>query len=273
MLRGIFAPIFKKRGGVSLAKLQDLTGKQFGRFVVVKRVLPPSHLKNPCHSFWLCRCSCGNEKIVSSTSLRSGTTKSCGCYSRDVRKAKKGTYEIKPKDKRRRYHQYETIDDYIKVHGDNYEFFIDVDDIEIIENHYWTLNNGYLESNIRGRRVRLHRLIMNAPPGTIVDHQDHDKLNNRKNNLRICNKSQNGQNATTPINNRTGIIGVCWNKRARKWEAQIKCQYQNYYLGIYADMNDAIKARLKSEAKLFKEFAPQKHLFKQYGIEVETLTN
>ena len=37
-------------------------------------------------------------------------------------------------------------------------------------------------------------------------------------------------------------------------------------LGRFSDKEDAIKARLQAEAKYFKEFAPQRHLFKQYGI-------
>ena len=60
-------------------RLKDLTGQRFGRLVVVKKadwVKTKSTGAN-----WLCRCDCGNEKIVTSSALLTGNTKSCGCYS------------------------------------------------------------------------------------------------------------------------------------------------------------------------------------------------
>lgn len=58
----------------------DLTGTRFGRFTVLNRV------KNNKYggTMWLCKCDCGNERIVSGKCLRNGHTQSCGCYSRDV---------------------------------------------------------------------------------------------------------------------------------------------------------------------------------------------
>jgi len=54
-------------------KVVDLTGQRFGKLLVLRRC----GSKNG-HAAWLCRCDCGNEKIMSASSLRSGT-KSCGC--------------------------------------------------------------------------------------------------------------------------------------------------------------------------------------------------
>lgn len=52
--------------------------------------------------------------------------------------------------------------------------------------------------------------------------------------------------------------------------AQIKYNYKRIFLGYYDDIEDAIRARLKAELKYFgKEFAPQRHLFKEYGIKEE----
>lgn len=161
--------------------------------------------------------------------------------------------------------------DYVKAYGDDYEFYIDIDDIKLLENHYWTLSRGYMESRDKGKLIRLHRVIMDAPAGKVVDHIDHDKLNNRKSNLRVCNHSRNGQNSQISINNASGVTGVCWHKKANKWTAQIKHQYDNHYLGLFADFDEAVKARLKAEAVYFGEFAPQKHLYKKYGIEVGQL--
>ena len=44
---------------------------------------------------------------------------------------------------------------------------------------------------------------------------------------------------------------------------------KNIHLGVFEDKEDAIKERLNAEVKYFGEFAPQTHLFKEYGIEVK----
>ena len=56
----------------------EMIGKRFGRLVVIER-----HHSTPKKVFWRCKCDCGNETVVDGWSLRSGETKSCGCYHRD----------------------------------------------------------------------------------------------------------------------------------------------------------------------------------------------
>jgi hypothetical protein len=60
-------------------KLIDLTGQKFGRLTVIERVKKPEHLKGK-KTYWLCRCDCGKENIVTRSDLRSKKTSSCGCY-------------------------------------------------------------------------------------------------------------------------------------------------------------------------------------------------
>lgn len=57
----------------------DLTGKKFGRLTVVKRV-GTDNQRNP---MWLCKCDCGNEKVIRGNGLKSGNTKSCGCLAKE----------------------------------------------------------------------------------------------------------------------------------------------------------------------------------------------
>ena len=57
-----------------MTKLVDLTGQKFGRLTVVKRT--ENKGEKPC---WLCKCECGNEKVVRGSDLKSGNTVSCGC--------------------------------------------------------------------------------------------------------------------------------------------------------------------------------------------------
>lgn len=65
-----------------MGKIIDLIGNTYGRLTVISKL--PS-VPN-CHdSWWLCQCSCGNESSVRTTSLKMGDTKSCGCYSTELR--------------------------------------------------------------------------------------------------------------------------------------------------------------------------------------------
>lgn len=62
-------------------KINDLTGKRFGRLVVVKQ----AGRSNSRKVLWLCLCDCGNEKVVMADHLRRGNTKSCGCLMEESR--------------------------------------------------------------------------------------------------------------------------------------------------------------------------------------------
>lgn len=59
-----------------MSKMIDLTGQTFGYWTVLQRV----ENSKDGRAQWLCRCKCGNQKIISGTVLRNGHSKSCGCY-------------------------------------------------------------------------------------------------------------------------------------------------------------------------------------------------
>ena len=65
------------------------------------------------------------------------------------------------------------------------------------------------------------------------------------------------------------INGVNFRQDRSKWVANIKIKGKTLSLGFYLNKEDAIRARLEAEAKYFKEFAPQRHLFGQYGITIQ----
>lgn len=67
-----------------MGKLIDLTGQQFGRLTVISRAEKPKNATSTS-AFWLCRCECGNEKIISGNVLRQGKAKSCGCLNLEQR--------------------------------------------------------------------------------------------------------------------------------------------------------------------------------------------
>lgn len=63
-----------------MGKFIDISGQRFGRLTVIKRA------KNRGEATaWLCRCDCGNEKVIRTTSIKEGRTKSCGCFNHEVR--------------------------------------------------------------------------------------------------------------------------------------------------------------------------------------------
>ena len=97
------------------------------------------------------------------------------------------------------------------------------------------------------------------------DHIDRNPLNNRRCNFRNATSADNARNRTIQKNNTSKIIGVNLDK-CGYWIARIQVDGKRKYLGYFANKEDAIKARLKAEVKYYKEFAPQQHLYEQYGV-------
>lgn len=67
----------------------DLTGKKFGRLIVLKRAE-----NKGTKTAWLCKCDCGNEKIVSGDKLKTGNTKSCGCLNKELTIRRSSTHKM-----------------------------------------------------------------------------------------------------------------------------------------------------------------------------------
>jgi len=113
----------------------------------------------------------------------------------------------------------------------------------------WSLSHGYPYSSAG----LLHRVVMNAPRGTDVDHVDGDVFNAKRENLRLCTRAQNNMNRK--VDNKTGYKGVYWHKVANKWAARIMFKRQSYHLGLYTDIQEAAVAYNKKASELFGEFA------------------
>jgi len=108
----------------------------------------------------------------------------------------------------------------------------------------------------KSKMVYMHREIMGlACLGKEVDHEDRDGLNNRRSNLRIATRSQNGMNRKINKNNTSGYKGVYWHKQHQKWCAQIKINNKKIHLGYFDNKIDAVKARDEAAKKYHGEFA------------------
>jgi len=132
---------------------------------------------------------------------------------------------------------------------------IDDEDVGRVSKHKWCYDssNGYPVSRIGGNRVRLHRFILNNPTSKYVDHMNRDKLDNRKENLRLCNASQNVRNRGVNKNNTSGYKGVI--KFKSKWRAQFSLNYKFYDLGLYNTAQEAAVAYNKKVEEVHGSFA------------------
>jgi hypothetical protein len=120
-------------------------------------------------------------------------------------------------------------------------------------------NRGSQEEGER-RKVRMHRLILGAEPGQIVDHADGNGLNNQRWNLRFCTNSQNNSNIDKPKHGKTSQYkGVYWARKDKRFFAAIKVNHNRIRLGYFRDERDAALAYNAAAVQHFGEFARINH--------------
>ena len=82
-----------------------------------------------------------------------------------------------------------------------------------------------------------------------IDHINGVKTDNRINNLRLVTREINSKNASMQCNNTSGFNGVYWQKSTKKWHSQIKADGKRIHLGLFANKDDAIAARIRANIK------------------------
>lgn len=142
------------------------------------------------------------------------------------------------------------------VDGKNYEW---------LSQWKWSAAKGYSTyyafRSTGGRKnkhnILMHRIVMGAKKGSIVDHINHNGLDNRKSNLRFCTQAQNQYNQK----HRNSSIysskykGVCWDKRKIKWMSTVRFDGKCVFAGYYNSEIEAAKSYDKKARKLFGKFA------------------
>lgn len=134
---------------------------------------------------------------------------------------------------------------------------VDKEDEEKLNQYSWYKNDAGYALNKSGKiAIRMHRLLMNCTNDMVVDHINRNKLDNRKENLRIVTQSNNGKNLTKTSSNTTSKYkGVCWYKRDKKWRAYIVLNNKQVHLGYFDNQISAAEAYNHKAKELFKEFA------------------
>lgn len=243
----------------------DLTGKHIEgtTLTVIEQVEDYIKPSGKREARWLCQCDCGGEPFVAiGYNLKTGNTKSClKCGQKKTAEAQRKTniYDLSGK-----YGIGYAI-------NTNNEFYFDLEDYDKIKDYCWYENvnkGGYHSLETRDWKNNNNLIRMCWLLGCKgYDHVDRNPLNNRRNNLRQATVVENNRNHRISKRNTSGVIGIGYYKAGNKWRAYISNVENKFIsLGYYEDKDDAIRARLVAEKEIYKEFAPQKHLFEEYGV-------
>lgn len=136
--------------------------------------------------------------------------------------------------------------------------------------HRWNVKNagkvagtlgkrGYFSIGIDSRVYQAHRLawlyMYGAWPKGGLDHKDRVCSNNAKSNLREATSQQNGANRSMVSNNTSGVKGVHWNRKVKKWRAGIRVSSKIIHLGHFLNIDDAANAYAAAALKYFGDFS------------------
>ena len=166
----------------------DITGQVFGRLTA----LSYHHTDSAGQAVWHCSCSCGGKKLVRTKELREGVVRSCGCLNTEhgiaLGKARKIFWSPEP--------CIVDGDSCYKIPlGKSGKFsLIDEKDFDSIKEYRWIYQkSGYAKSHFFGRDILMHRFILGIQNSTSLeaDHINHNRLDNRRDNLRVCNRMKN----------------------------------------------------------------------------------
>ena len=212
--------------------MQNLTGQKFGQLIVIEF----SHIGKSRHSYWLCRCDCGNKTIVARGNLVGNKTKSCGCLRKETSKNKSTKHGLR----------------YCPL----YSVWNDM-----IHRCYNPKCKNYLYYGKRGIavcdewRISLENFIKWAEANGYKENLEIDRINNdgdyEPTNCRWIMRKQNNWNRGKYSTNKSGYKGVSLHKKTGKWQVKITKNGQSYFLGLFDDVIDAAHVYDKKARELF----------------------
>ena len=137
---------------------------------------------------------------------------------------------------------------------------VDAEDYDRLAERKWRAEkrNGqrfYAARHAAGRTIPMHREILDIPPGMLCDHKNHDTLDNRRSDLRICTPAQKSYNRLPQPGGTSRYKGVRWHKDHCKWKARIQHIGRSTHIGYYDYEADAAIAYDDMAVELLGEFA------------------
>ena len=153
-----------------------------------------------------------------------------------------------------------TVKLYSKKHGE-INILLDTDMVETLQDNRWTVyknvrspNNAYYMGDSKERSIRLHRIVAGATSGFVVDHINHNTLDNRKSNLRVCTRTDNKRSRPKQSNNTLGYKGVV--SAGNRYYGKIgNGRGKHRYLGSFNTIEEAARAYDRAAKEKHGEFA------------------
>lgn len=137
---------------------------------------------------------------------------------------------------------------------------VDDVDYESVSKYKWYYHSsGYAGSQIvidgKKRYIYMHRQILNCTPTQEIDHVNHNGLDNRRCNLRVCSRAENNRNTRKRTVATSQYKGVLWSKRKKEWLAFITLNGKHNSLGFFESEQDAAKTYDRAVRYYFTDFA------------------
>ncbi len=148
--------------------------------------------------------------------------------------------------------------------GEVFTVQYDVEDYQLVNKYKWCIcknkGNLYAKTNVRingqQKTLILHRLILSVNDKTvIIDHKNHNGLDNRRFNLRICDNKSNTRNTSSTKGSTSKYLGVSFNTARKKWVSVITVDGKVNFLGYFMVERAAAHAYDIAAEKYFGEFA------------------
>lgn len=164
------------------------------------------------------------------------------------------------KPKKAKIVRYFICENFVKLHlATGHAFLIDLEYLDEISKFNWSVYDDYIYrvKMIDGKRnikIRLHRQIMRAESGQIVDHINGNTFDNRKENLRFCTIQQNQKNRKKREAYKASSKYKGVSKHGKKWRVSITVNYHRHLLGVYDTQEQAAEVYNKASLKLHGQF-------------------
>lgn len=145
-----------------------------------------------------------------------------------------------------------------RKHGDKIMLIDDEDFLKLKSKPYLSLscNYFYCYVSLNNKNKAVHRLVLDCPDNMVVDHINHNTLDNRKENLRICTHQENMKNSIKNNKELTSEYkGVSWCNRHKRFRAQISLNGKTKHLGDFKNEIDAAKKYNEAALKYHGKFA------------------